>query len=387
MQVKQQDQQYIAHTYGRFDFVAAKGRGATCWDEDGREYIDFSSGIGVNALGFCDEEWAQAVSLQAHTIQHISNLYYTSPMAELAQMLCERTFAEKVFFCNSGAESNEGLIKVARKYSFDKYGKGRHTIISLNNSFHGRTITTLSATGQEVFHQYFDPFTEGFTFVDANDIQALKRAADDSVCGILLEMIQGEGGVVPLEESFVKAAAQLCAEKDILLLVDEVQTGMGRTGKLLCSEHYGIVPDAASLAKGLGGGLPIGAVLMGKKCADTLQPGDHGTTFGGNPVACAGAKVIMKRLDDALLAEVSHKGAYITGQLLKMPHVVSVEGKGLMLGITLEGINSKLAAAECLEHGLVILTAKAKLRMLPPLTISYEEIDKGLQRLGEVLGA
>ena len=385
MSLMEEDRQYIANTYGRFPLEAASGKNATCVDGDGRAYIDFSSGIGVNSLGFCDDGWAAAVARQAAALQHISNLYYTAPMVKVAKVLCERTFADKVFFCNSGAEANEGMIKTARKYSFDKYGKGRHRILALENSFHGRTVTTLSATGQEVFHRYFDPFTDGFSFVEAGDAAALDRAADGETCGILLEHIQGEGGVVPLDREFVAAAARICKERDILLMVDEVQTGIGRTGKLLCCEHYGITPDLVSLAKGLGGGLPLGAVLFGEKCAHTLGPGDHATTFGGNPVACAGAAEVLVRIDDRLLAQVGEKGAYITKAVERMPHVVSVEGKGLMLGVTLEGVNSREAAAACLENGLIILTAKAKLRMLPPLTITYPEIDEGLKRLKEVL--
>lgn len=384
---KNTDRAYIAHTYGRFDLEAVSGKGAVCTDAYGKDYVDFTSGIGVNSLGFCDDEWVRAVGGQAGTLQHISNLYYTEPMVRLAETLCGKTCAEKVFFSNSGAEANEGMIKAARKYSFDKYGKGRFKIICLENSFHGRTVTTLSATGQDVFHQYFDPFTDGFQFIRANDIGALNDTIDDTVCGIMIELIQGEGGVVPLEKDFVEEIARVCKALDILLLVDEVQTGVGRTGKLLCCEHFGIRPDIVSLAKGLGGGLPIGAVLLGAKCAQTLGAGDHGTTYGGNPVACAGANVVMKRLDGKLLSEVLEKGTYITERVLKMPHVVSVEGKGLMLGITLNGVNSKNAAAACLENGLMILTAKEKLRMLPPLTIAYEEIDEGLKRLNEVLGA
>ena len=385
MSLMEEDRQYIANTYGRFPLAAVSGKNATCLDENGKTYIDFSSGIGVNSLGFCDEGWAAAVAKQAAALQHISNLYYTAPMVKVAKALCERTFADNVFFCNSGAEANEGMIKTARKYSFDKYGRGRHKIVALENSFHGRTVTTLAATGQEVFHRYFDPFTGGFSFVKAGDIAALEHAADGETCGILLELIQGEGGVVPLDREFVDAAARICKERDILLMVDEVQTGIGRTGKLLCCEHCGITPDLVSLAKGLGGGLPLGAVLFGEKCAHTLGPGDHATTFGGNPVACAGALEVLGRIDEGLLQEVAEKGAYITRAVEGMPHVVSVEGKGLMLGVTLEGVNSREAAAACLEKGLIILTAKAKLRMLPPLTITYPEIDEGLKRLKEVL--
>ncbi len=386
MNIKEKDSQFIAHTYGRFPLTAAKGKHASCVDETGKSYIDFSSGIGVNSLGFCNAGWLEAVSSQAGVLQHISNLYYTKPMADLAQALCERTFAERVFFCNSGAEANEGMIKTARKYSSDHYGSGRHVIIALENSFHGRTIATLSATGQDVFHQHFGPFVEGFRFVKPGDIDGLRKAAaPGNVCGIMMELIQGEGGVVPLEKAFVQEAAALCAQKDILLMIDEVQTGIGRTGTFLCAEQFNIAPDLTSLAKGLGGGLPIGAVLFGKKCRDTLGPGDHATTFGGNPVCCAGGLSVLSQINDSLLAGAKEKGDYITKKVLSMPHVKSVEGLGLMLGITLDNLDSKQIAAVCLEQGLIILTAKAKLRMLPPLTITYEEIDEGLNHLNEVL--
>ncbi len=382
--LKALDNRYLVGTYGRFDLEAASGQGAVCTGQDGKTYIDFTSGIGVNSLGWCDPDWVKAVQKQASTLQHVSNLYYTAPMIQLAQTLCTRTGMDKVFFCNSGAEANECMIKTARKYSSDYYGRGRHTILSLENSFHGRTITTLSATGQDVFHRYFDPFTDGFSFFRANDLSSLEALLDDTVCGILIELIQGEGGVVPLEKDFVQAIAQLCREKDILLLVDEVQTGVGRTGKFLCCEHCGISPDLVSLAKGLGGGLPIGAVLFGEKCADVLGPGDHGTTYGGNPVACAGAQVVLSKLTDSFLQDVEQKGQYITQKVLSMPKVKSVEGKGLMLGVTVDG-DSKALAAACLQKGLMLLTAKEKLRMLPPLTISYPEIDQALTILNEVL--
>lgn len=383
--LKDNDQSYIAGTYARFPLEAASGKGAICTDTQGRQYIDFSTGIGVNALGFCDQVWVEAVCKQAATLQHISNLYYTQPMVTLAETLCKRTGMKKVFFCNSGAEANEGVIKTARKYSADKYGTGRHTILTLKNSFHGRTITTLAATGQDVFHKNFDPFTEGFDWIEPNNLDDFHAHLTDGVCAVMIELVQGEGGVVPLDADYVTTLAQICHERDILLIVDEVQTGMGRTGKLLCCEHYGITPDLVSLAKGLGGGLPIGAVLFGEKCANTLGAGDHGTTYGGNPVACAGANAVLARLDAALLAQVAEKGAYIIERVLKMNHVCSVEGKGLMLGITLDGADSKTLATQCLAHGLIILTAKAKLRMLPPLTITYEEIDAGLKILNEVL--
>lgn len=386
MNTFEKDQSYIAHTYGRFPLSAINGTTSICQDESGKEYIDFSSGIGVNSLGFANEAWVAAVTAQATRLQHISNLYYTAPMTGLAQTLCERTFARKVFFCNSGAEANEGMIKTARKYSSDCYGAGRHTIIALENSFHGRTLATLSATGQDVFHRHFGPFVEGFRFIKAGNIPALQEAmAKNDVCGIMMELIQGEGGVIALDQAFVDEAARLCTEKDCLLMIDEVQTGIGRTGKLLCSEHYHITPDIASLAKGLGGGLPIGAVLFGEKCAETLGAGDHGTTYGGNPVCCAGAQAVLSQIDETLLSGVLEKGAYITAEVLKMPHVRSVEGMGMMLGITLDGVESRAAAEACLEAGLIILTAKAKLRMLPPLNSSYAELDRGLKILREVL--
>lgn len=385
MNFAQADRKHIAHTYTRFDLQAVSGKGAVCTDVNGREYIDFSSGIGVNTLGFCDAGWVEAVCTQAQKLQHISNLYYTEPMVQLAQTLCTRTFAQKVFFANSGAEANEGMIKLARKYSTDRYGKGRHTIVALQNSFHGRTITTLSATGQEVFHRHFGPFTDGFAFAAADEIDDLRSKLDSSVCAVLIEPIQGEGGVLPLTQAFASELVRLCAERDILLLVDEVQTGIGRTGKLLCCEHYGIQPDAASVAKGLGGGLPIGAVLIGERCESTLGTGDHGTTYGGNPVACAGASEVLRRLDEALLTEVAEKGEYITRRLLKMPGIAAVTGRGLMLGILLTQGNARKTAEACLEEGLIILTAKEKLRMLPPLTISYAEIDEGLKKLNGVL--
>ena len=380
------DKNYIAGTYLRSKLFAKSGKGALCRDEEGKEYVDFSSGIGVNSLGFCDSRWVEAVCTQASKLQHISNLYYTEPQAKLAKELCHKTFAEKVFFSNSGAEANEAMIKAARKYSFDKYGTGRNKIIALINSFHGRTVTTLSATGQEVFHKFFDPFTPGFEFVEAGDIEGLKEAVKSGdVCGIMLEFIQGEGGVVELSEDFIAAVSELCDKNDILLLDDEVQTGVGRTGRFLCCEHYGIEPDLASLAKGLGGGLPIGALLLGKKCRDTFTLGSHGSTFGGNPVSCAGALEVINRTDDSFMAEVEKKGDYIRTELMKLPKVKKVTGKGLMIGISLIDLSSKEAAEKCLEKGVIVHTAKEKQRLLPPLNISFEEINKGLSGLKEVL--
>lgn len=381
------DKEYVANTYGRFPVAIEKGKGATCYDFDGKEYIDFSSGIGVNSLGFCDEGWIKAVTEQLGTLQHISNLYYTEPCAECAKLLCEKTGMKKVFFSNSGAESNEGAIKCARKYSFMKYGEGRNKILTLNNSFHGRTVTTLAATGQDVFHNFFFPFTEGFAFTPANDMEKMKEALEDtSVCAVMMELIQGEGGVMPLEKDFVQEVSQLCQEKDVLLIIDEVQTGVGRTGKLFAFEHYGIKPDIVTTAKGLGGGLPLGCVMFSEKTENVLVAGDHATTFGGNPVATAGAKYILSQLDEAFLKEVLAKGEYIRNRLLKMPRVLGCDGMGLMIGVRLdESVKAADVVKKGIENGALALTAKVKLRLLPPLTITYEEIDKGLSAIEKAL--
>ena len=385
--VQQTDKQYVANTYGRFPVAIEKGKGATCYDFDGKKYIDFSSGIGVNSLGFCDEGWIQAVTKQLTTLQHISNLYYTSPCAEAAKLLCERTGMKKVFFSNSGAESNEGAIKCARKYSFTKYGEGRSKILTLNNSFHGRTVTTLAATGQDVFHNFFFPFTDGFEFIHANDLENLRKALEDtSVCALMMELIQGEGGVMPLDKCFVKEAEKLCKEKDIILIIDEVQTGVGRTGKLFAFQHYAIEPDIVTTAKGLGGGLPLGCVMFSEKTENVFVAGDHATTFGGNPVATAGAKYILEKMDEDFLLGVAEKGEYIRNRLLKMPHVLGCDGKGLMLGVRLdEDVRAADIVRKGIENGVLALTAKVKLRMLPPLTITYEEIDEGLDAIEKAL--
>ncbi len=383
-QIKQADAQYVAHTYARFDVVADHGKGAHVFDAEGREYIDLSSGIGVNSLGIADEGWLKAVTGQLSKIAHLSNLYYTEPCAKLAKELCTRTDMDKVFFCNSGAEANEAAIKAARKYSSDKYGAGRHTIVSLRNSFHGRTMATLSATGQDVFHQHFDPFLEGFIFVPAGDPEALEEALEGGVCAVMIELIQGEGGVMPLDRAFVARAAALCKERDILLIVDEVQSGIGRTGKLLCCEHYDLRPDIVTLAKGLGGGLPIGAVLFSETCSSALGPGDHGSTFGGNPAVCAGAAEVLSRLDSAMLEEVAKKGAYFKEKLCACKNVEGVDGIGLMLGIRLrDGIASRAVVEKLLGMGVIALTAKAKVRLLPPLVISWEDCEKAAAILAE----
>ncbi len=384
--IKDADQSYVAGTYGRFPIAIEKGENATCYDFDGKEYIDFSSGIGVNSLGFCDKGWIQAVSEQLNTLQHISNLYYTKPCTDAAKLLCEKTGMKKVFFSNSGAESNEGAIKCARKYSFEKYGKGRNKVITLVNSFHGRTVTTLAATGQDVFHKYFFPFTEGFEFVPANDINALKESLDGTTCAVMVELIQGEGGVMPLDADYVKEVECICKEYDLVFIVDEVQTGVGRTGEFFAFQHYGINPDIVTTAKGIGGGLPLGCVIFGEKTENVFGPGDHATTFGGNPVATAGAAHILSRLDDTFLSEVKAKGEYMRKKIMQMPHVIGIDGLGLMMGIRLdETVKSADVVKKAIEKGALLLTAKTKVRLLPPLTVTYEEIDKGLAAMEAAL--
>ena len=386
MNTKELDNQYVAHAYGRFDVALTKGQGSTLYDEDGKKYIDFGSGIGVTAFGINDPVWTKAVEEQLHRVQHTSNLYYTAPCAKLAQLLWGKSGMKKVFFGNSGAEANEGAIKFARKYSFDKYGAGRSTIITLVNSFHGRTITTLAATGQDSFHTVFDPFTPGFKYCPANDIEALQAAATDDVCAVLFECVQGEGGVNNLSQTFVSAIAKLAKEKDILIAVDEVQTGNGRTGTYFAYQQYGITPDIVTTAKGLGGGLPIGAVLFGEKLQDTMTPGSHGSTFGGNPVVAAGACSIVERIDADFLSEVQRKSEKIRTALAKVKSVKSISGMGLMLGIETDKPAGEVAKA-CLANGLLILTAKTKLRLLPALNISDAELDEGLEILKGVLEA
>ncbi len=384
--IKDADQSFVAGTYGRFPVAIEKGKNATCYDFDGKEYIDFSSGIGVNSLGFCDKGWIEAVTNQLNSLQHISNLYYTKPCTDAAKILCQRTGMKKVFFSNSGAESNEGAIKCARKYSYEKYGEGRNKVITLVNSFHGRTVTTLAATGQDVFHKYFFPFTEGFEFVTANDIEALKRSLDGTVCAVMVELIQGEGGVMPLDAYYVKEVESICKEYDLVFIVDEVQTGVGRTGELFAFQHYGINPDIVTTAKGIGGGLPLGCVMFAEKTEKVFSPGDHATTFGGNPVATAGAAHILTRLDEEFLSEVKSKGNYMREKIMTMPHVVGIDGLGLMMGVRLdESVKSADVVRKAIEKGALLLTAKAKIRLLPPLTITKEEIDKGLAAMEAAL--
>lgn len=383
--IKELDNENIMHTYGRYDVCLTKGKGVYAYDDNGKKYIDVSSGIGVNSLGYCDDGWVKAVSEQAGTIQHISNYYYNKVAGVLAEKLTNATGLSKVFFGNSGAEANECAIKVARKYSFDKYGKGRDHIITLVNSFHGRTIATLSATGQDVFHNYFFPFVDGFDNAIANDIESLKDTITDKTCAVMLETVQGEGGVNILDSEYLQQVRKICDEKDILLIVDEVQTGVCRTGKLYGYMHSGIKPDVVTSAKGLGGGLPIGICMVNDKLKDVMGPSTHGTTFGSNPVVCAGANYIIDTVNTPeFIEEVNKKGAYFKEKIEKIKGVKSVRQQGLMIGIEVEG-NAGDIAKKCTENGLLVITAKTLLRMLPPLNIKYEEIDEALAILKKVM--
>ena len=380
--------QHVMSTYGRYPLVLETGEGRTAKDENGREYIDFGSGIGVNSLGYCDEEWADAVCAQVRALQHTSNYYYTKIQADFAAKISEVTGYDKMFFGNSGAEANECAIKLARKYSFDKYGKDskRYNIITLVNSFHGRTLATLSATGQDVFHNYFFPFLEGFINVEANNIDDLRAKIDDSVCAVMFEFIQGEGGVMPLEKAFVDEIFRICAEKDILTIADEVQTGAGRTGEFLTSSLYGVKPDITTLAKGVAGGVPVGICLANDKCGEVLTAGTHGSTFGGNPLACAGGLAVVNRVSGReFLTEVQKKGEYIKKKLGEIPEVDGVDGMGLMLGIRLKTKNASEVCRACLDMGVLALTAKTKLRLLPPLNVAYDEIDRGVEIIRRAL--
>lgn len=390
-QIQADERASMMPTYGRFGVALEQGQGATAVDVEGKEYIDFGSGIGVNALGYCEEGWVRAVTEQAATLQHTSNLYYSPVQVAFAKELCQAAHMGRAFLCNSGAEANECAIKLARKYSFDKYGSGRSRILTLVNSFHGRTVTTLAATGQEVFHQYFFPFTGDFGYVPAGDAAELEAAMEETVCAVMLECVQGEGGVIALDEAYLRQVRDLCTQRDVLLIVDEVQTGAGRTGKFLACEHAGIRPDIVTMAKGLGGGLPIGACLCTEALGTVLSAGMHGSTFGGNPVACAAGWYMLKKLTDPqLLTEVTEKGQYIRSRLAAMPHVKDIRGLGMMIGVQLDTENdpergARAVAEKCLEHGLLILTAKTLLRLLPPLNISRKEIDTGLTALEFVL--
>lgn len=380
--------QNIMGTYGRFPVAISHGKGSRLYDFDGKEYIDFTSGIGVNSLGYGNHAWVKAITDQAQKLGHISNLYYTEPASRVAKQLCERTGFSKVFFANSGAESNEGIIKLARKYSRDKYGEGRHNIVTLNGSFHGRTISTLAATGQDVFHQHFFPFTEGFRHVNPSDMNALKEACAGDTCAVLLELIQGEGGVLPLDKSYVQEVATFCKQQDILLMIDEVQTGAGRTGSLFAFQQYGIVPDVISFAKGIAGGMPFGGFMAQEHCGMVLGPTTHGTTYGGNPIGAAAAAVVLDTLTDEFMAEVIAKGQYIQNKVaaINSKYVVEIRGMGLMIGIILKDIVHKELVGKLNDAGLMALTAgSATLRFLPPLNITYEEIDAGLEILKAAL--
>ena len=377
-ELKTIDKEYIANTYARFPVELVCGKGSLVYDETGREYIDMGSGIGVTAFGIADDEWKAAVTEQLGKLQHMSNLYFTEPCAMLAKLLCEKTGMKKVFFCNSGAEANEGAIKAARKYAAEKKGPEYFTIVTLENSFHGRTLTTLAATGQAHYHELFQPLTPGFVHAPANDLEAVKNAAlQNKAAAVLIECIQGEGGVIPLQKDFVTGLADFCKAEDILLMVDEVQTGNGRTGELYAYMNFGVQPDVISTAKGLGGGLPLGAVLFGEKTEFTLGAGDHGSTFGGNPVCCAGALSILKRIDENLLADVKKKSTMVFEALQGAPGVESVSGMGLMIGIKTAKPASDVVKA-CMENGVLCLTAKDKVRLLPALNIPEDVLMKAI---------
>lgn len=383
MTIKETDKKYVLPTYGRLDLEIVSGKGSTLTASDGKEYIDFGSGIAVNTFGACDDEWIDAVTKQLKKIQHTSNYYYTEPCSTLAKMLCEKTGMSKVFFSNSGAEANECAIKAARKYGTDK-NPDKNIIITLRNSFHGRTVTTLSATGQDGFHKHFTPFTDGFVYVTANDIEELKNTANENCCAIMFELIQGEGGVLPLTKEFVLAAKEIAEKNDMLLIIDEVQTGNGRTGKLYAHQHFDISPDIFTTAKGLAGGLPIGATVFSEKLKDIMPAGSHGSTFGGNPISAAAAVNVLSRLNDEFLAEVTENCEYLWNELSKIDGIEEVCGMGYMIGLSTRK-DAKEILKKCLENGLLVLTAKDKVRLLPPLNITREELDKGIKILKTVI--
>ena len=388
-ELKAEENKYVMNTYGRFPIALDHGEGATLWDIEGKKYIDLASGIGVNCMGYNNPAIVDAITNQAHKLMHTSNLFTTEPMVQVAKKLVEKTHLNgKVFFANSGAEANEGAIKLARKYSFDKYGEGRYKIVTLVNSFHGRTVTTLKATGQDRFHNYFFPFTEGFDYAAANDFDSVRHKADEMTCAVMMELVQGEGGVLPLDKEFVQQVEAFCRERDILLIIDEVQTGIGRTGSLFCFQQYGIRPDVVTMAKGLGGGVPIGAVLAAESCSNVLTPGTHATTFGGTPLVCAAANAVLDTVGDGqFLAQVKEKGEYLKNGILSIgsPNILGVRGMGLMLGIIVEDGKHAAYANKLIEKGVLALTAgKNAVRLLPPLTISKEEMDEALTIMKEV---
>ncbi len=386
MSITEIDKQYVANTYARFPVELVSGKGAILEDSNGKKYIDLGAGIAVNIFGVADDEWQAAVTKQLSTLTHTSNLYFSEPCSTLAKMLCERTGMKKAFFGNSGAEANECAIKVARRYAFNKYGDESHsTIITLKNSFHGRTLATLTATGQDGYHTHFGPFVDGFVYAEANNIDDVKKLAEENNCvAIMMELVQGEGGVCKLDEAFVKEVKKLADEKEMLIIIDEVQTGNGRTGSLYAFMQYGLMPDIVTTAKGIGGGLPIGVTMLGEKVADVLIPGSHGTTFGGNPVCCAGACNILSRIDDELLSEVNAKSKFIFDELEGAKGVKSVSGLGLMIGIETEKPAKDIVNA-CIEKGVLALTAKTKVRLLPPLNIGWDDLKKAIAILKETI--
>ena len=385
MNIQETDKQYVANTYGRFPVTLVSGKGETVVDENGKEYIDLGTGIAVNVFGVADDEWIRAVTEQLGKIQHTSNLFYSEPCAKLARLLCERTGMKKVFFSNSGAEANETAVKVARKYAAEKKGSEYNVVITLKNSFHGRTISMLAATGQDTFHKDFLPLTEGFVYAEANNAEDVRRlVSENKVAAIMFETVQGEGGVLPLEKSFVDALAEIAEKEDILLIVDEVQTGNGRCGALYNYMNYGITPDIVTTAKGIGGGLPLGLALLGEKVQDTLKLGDHGSTFGGNPVACAGALSIISRIDDELLVEVRAKSEYIFKAFEGAKGVKSISGAGLMIGIECERDVAEVLS-ECRDNGVIAIKAKNKVRLLPPLNIGWDKLEKAVKVLLEAM--
>ena len=379
------DKEYIANTYGRLDVAFKSGKGSVLTDFDGKEYIDLGSGIAVTSFGIADDVWVDAVTKQLNSVQHVSNYYYTEPQARLAQLLCEKTGMKKVFFGNSGAEANECAIKVARKYGNSVMGLESPVIITLKNSFHGRTVTTLTATGQDVFHKDFGPFTPGFVYAEANNKDELSKLVEENTCcAVMMELFQGVGGVMALDSDYVEFVRELCDKNNMLLLIDEVQTGNGRTGELFAFMNYGVQPDVFTTAKGLGGGLPIGACVIGEKAKDVLKAGDHGSTFGGNPVCAAGAVSIFERLDTELLEGVKSKSEYIVSQLQDADGVEAISGMGLMLGIKTKK-DAKAILKECLERGVLVLTAKDKVRLVPALNIPMDELEKAIAVLKEVI--
>ena len=382
--LQQQDKEYIAGTYARFPLTIEGGKGSVVWDDAGKIYTDLSSGIAVNTFGIADDEWIKTITEQAGKIQHMSNLYYTEPCVKLAQMLCDRTGMKKVFFSNSGAEANECAIKAARKYAAEKHGADCYNIVTLKNSFHGRTITTLAATGQDVFHKDFLPLTEGFIYVEPNDIEKIEKVLFENRCAaVMLEVVQGEGGVMPLDKDYLQSLEKICRERDILLICDEVQIGNGRSGKLYSYMNYGIFPDIVSTAKGLAGGLPLGATLFSEKTKDVLTPGSHGSTFGGNPICCAGAINILSRLDEKTLAGVRKRSEYIFSELSGAPGIKEVSGLGLMIGIKTEKDASEVINA-CIKKGVLVIKAKDKVRLLPALNIPMELLEQAVGVIKEV---